>query len=1183
MTDEMLKDSYSLKDRFTREEGEIYLTGIQALVRLPIDQRRADLRSGLRTAGLISGYPGSPVGGYDIEIARCRSLLQANDIQHMPGLNEDLAATALWGTQMLHVVGDAKYDGVFGLWYGKAPGVDRTGDAFRHGNIRGVGKNGGVLAIAGDDPKPVSSMFPSDSNFAFYDFQMPVLCPGDVQEILDLGLHGYAMSRASGLWVGFKIVSSVADSAGTATVAPDRIRPIIPALIFENQPFQPTIRVNEAGAAMIEAERDLFYERIELARRYSSENHLNVVTINPSDAWLGIVAVGKTYFDLRQSLRDLGLSDSDLNQHGIRLLKIAMPFPMDSSTIRDFARGLREILVIEEKRPFVELFFKDVLYGSGEAPVIVGKHDETGAILVRAHSDLDPDIICGVVASRLNRKGSIESVTRRLALIEQSRIAPVQLSTSRSPYFCSGCPHSRSLVVSDDTVVGAGIGCHIMALYMGKETFGKVTGYTQMGGEGAQWAGLAPFTRRLHFVQNLGDGTFTHSGSLAIRFAVAAGTNVTYKLLYNQAISMTGGQEIVGVMSIPALSQMLKAEGVRKIVVTTEDPDRYNGVVLSDISTVRHRDDILDAERELADQEGVTVLIHDQRCAAETRRLRKRKVLPTPDRMVVINERVCEGCGDCGRKSNCLSVQPVETEFGRKTQIHLPSCNRDFSCLLGDCPSFLTIEGADAPQKKTPPERIPFVLPPPPERQRIAEFNVLMTGIGGTGVVTINQILSTAAMLDGYQIRALDVTGFSQKAGPVISEFQIFHGSAERSNMLTAGSVHLYLVFDLLVGVDATHLRKTDPRKSVAIVSTSEVATGRMVADTKVHYPDISLLKARINNATLTSENKYIDNIRIAETLIGDHMAGNMVLVGAAFQAGQLPIDEQAIEQAIRLNGTAVDMNLHAFRLGRLGVADPERMRTLLEGPTPPAADDAEPPEQVCALIDGIGAQGELRRLLAIRAAELIAYHSMEYARSYVEFVGRIHDIEGSRIPGRNDVACAVARNLYKLMAYKDEYEVARLLLLDAQRARIHDLAGATGKIYWHLHPTFLRILGFKRKVKLGPAFTPVLKLLRALKWLRGTRLDLFGYGKIRALERALILDYRRMIQAAMTNVSGDNHDRIVQLANLPDIIRGYEGVKVDSTKEYMAKVRDLLRDLGLSDEKAAKGQAFDIVADKAA
>ncbi len=929
---------------------------------------------------------------------------------------------------------------------------------------------------------------------------------------------------------------------------------------------------------MREAERDLFYARLEVARRYGYENRLNRVVDHVPDARLGIVAAGKTYFDLRQALNDIGLGSAELRRLGIRLLHVRMLYPMDDRTIEEFSDGLEEVIVVEEKRSFLETFFKEALYERPARPKVYGKFDEDGSPLVPAFGDLDADTIARALARRLQRRFDLPAISGRLEFLEANTQPPIQLSTARGAYFCSGCPHSRSLVAPDGAIVGAGIGCHVMALYMGKENFGNVIGYTQMGGEGAQFVGLAPFTEHGHFIQNLGDGTFAHSGSLAIRFAIASGANITYKLLYNQAISMTGGQNIIGGMSIDQIVRMLDAEGVGRIIITSDDPGRHKGHSFPASVSVRHRDEVLEVEKELARIPGVTVMLHDQQCAAEKRRLRKRGRLVEPEKSVIINERVCEGCGDCGRKSNCLSVQPVETEFGRKTQIEQSSCNKDFSCLLGDCPSFLTVEGDGARRPAArQPVKLDFALPAPASHPMPEDaFGLRMCGIGGTGVVTVNQILCTAAVIDGFDVRGIDLTGFSQKAGPVVSEMQLFRGGdTERSNMLSSGKADLYLVFDPLVGVDAANLAKASPERTVAVMSTSKVPTGRMVADINTHYPDQSLLRRRIDKSTRVADNVYIDAQRIAATLIGDHMACNMIVIGAAYQTGRLPISEPAIERAIRINGAAVDMNLLAFRLGRLSAADPARIDALMaEATRKPDAAVVKPSEKGARLVEGSGAEGELKRLLSIRVAELEAFQDTRYAARYVDFVAEVLEAERKAVPGQTALSEAVARYLYKLMAYKDEYEVARLLLQERDARAIEKSFGDKARIYWHLHPSFLRAFGVKNKVKLGSWFTPFLRLLRAMKRLRGGPLDLFGLGEIRRTERALIAGYRDTVSLVLARLAPENHAAAVKLASLPDMVRGYEHVKMDTVKTYSEKLAAARVELGLAPDAAPQRPA---------
>jgi indolepyruvate ferredoxin oxidoreductase len=1154
----------TLEDRYTVEEGHIYLNGMQALVRLMLDQHRADRRRGLDTAGLVSGYPGSPVGGVDDEMLANRDLLAQHQVVFQPGLNEELAATAIFGAQTLQSVPQAKHDGVYGLWYGKSPGVDRAADAFRHANFRGVGRHGGVLCVAGDDPHARSTIYPSDSNLVFASFLMPVLAPGNIQEVLDLGLHGYALSRASGLWVGFKLVTDVADSCASARVAPDRVRPVLPTVTWEGKPFVPALRVNEAGPPMLQAERQIVGAQLEVAREYARLNGLNRIAVNPPQARIGLLTGGKTYYDLRQALHDLGLDDAALEAAGIRILTLGMLYPVEPTIVRDFARGLEEIIVVEDKRAFLETAVKDLLYGDARRPAIVGKADESGRELFPAHGELSADVIARVLRARLGTRLALAPPCASSPRAGLQSIA-VQAIAGRTPYFCSGCPHNRSLHVPDGSVVGAGIGCHVMALWMGK-VFGEVTGYTQMGGEGAQWVGLAPFTGTRHFFQNLGDGTFHHSGSLAIRFAVAAGTHITYKVLYNKAVAMTGGQEVTGAMDVPSMVDMLRAEGVKRIIVTTDEPQRYAGGKASR-AEVWHRDRLVEAEAALAATPGVTVLINDQQCAAEKRRLRKRGKLAYKPETVFINERVCEGCGDCGRKSNCLSVQPVTTEFGRKTQIHQSSCNQDFSCLDGDCPSFLTVEapqGAQAKPARRAPAPFPsdVTLPPPETATTNGRFSACLMGIGGTGVVTVNQILGTAAFLDGCKVQTYDHTGSSQKGGAVISHLKILPAGEEAAPTLSKGSADLYLAFDALVAANPDNLALASPERSIAVVSTTQVPTGQMVSDVAARYPALESLAQRIDAVSRAERNVFLDAQRVAERLLGDHMASNLLLVGVAWQLGALPLSAGAIEAAITLNGVAREMNLAAFRWGRLYVADRARVEAVLQAdraPTP-AAESISPEAQ--AIVDSVGASGALLEALRVRVPELIAYQNAGYARRYAEAVARVLRAE-SRL-GSDALALAVARNLYKLMAYKDEYEVARLHLADAAQQALRASFGPDARLAWHFHPTFLRSLGVKRKVKVGAWFRPVLQALRALRVLRGSPLDLLGMTRVRRIERALVPHYLALVDAACERLDATTLPQVQELAEAPDMVRGYEDVKLANIGAYLARVTRLQQQLGL-------------------
>jgi indolepyruvate ferredoxin oxidoreductase len=1147
------KRDFSLDAKYRQLDGPIFLSGIQALVRLPLDQHRADRRRGLNTATMISGYRGSPLGGLDQALERNAELMREHQVRFISGVNEDLGATIVFGSQLANIFPRPKYDGVLGMWYGKGPGVDRSGDAFKHANYAGVGRHGGVLAVGGDDPLSKSSTLPIHSEVAFYDAFFPVLFPGNVQEILDLGRLGFELSRYSGLWVGFKIVTNVADEIGTATVSPDRVVIADPGFLYQGRPWQTTQNPTLLPPFGLDMERDINYGRLEAAKAFAAVNGINRITIPTRDAWLGIAAAGKTYYDLREALLELGLDDAALGRYGIRLLKIGMLFPMEPGIVREFARGLEEVLVVEEKRAFVEIFIRDVLYNLAERPRVVGKSDLEGRQLVPANGELDADRIAQIVASRIEKRVPLGSITARVALLEALRERPAPLTLARQPYFCSGCPHNRSTVVPEGSMAAAGIGCHGMALSM---TERRTMGVTHMGGEGAQWVGMAPFSDMPHMFQNLGDGTLFHSGSMAIRQAVAAGTNITYKILYNSAVAMTGGQDAAGAMPVPELTRMLQAEGVKKILVVTDEPDKYGkGVAWAAGVEVWHRDRLDEAQRMLREMPGATALIYDQRCAAEKRRLRKRGKLPDPATRVYINEAVCEGCGDCGVKSNCLSVHPVETEFGRKTQIHQSSCNKDYSCLRGDCPSFVTAVPLGQPGRK---ERPVFAVDrelPEPVLRVPADSAVYMMGIGGTGVVTVNQVLGTAALLDGKHVRGLDQTGLSQKGGPVVSHLKVADAPREVSSKVAAGEADCYLGFDVLVATSPTNLDHARPDKTIAVISTSQVPTGAMVTHTEVHFPEAGALRQSIDRVTRKDENVYLDALGLAEQLFGDHMASNMIVLGAAYQAGAIAVSAEAIEEAIALNGVSVAMNTQAFRAGRLAVVDPaalERQRKPRLGAVSAApALSAE----ARALVDGVAAQGELRRLLEIRVPELIAYQDAGYARQYADVVARALAAEPE---GRTAFSEGVARHLFKLMAYKDEYEVARLHLKAGVAAQLAAEYPDGVKIQYHLHPPMLRALGRKNKIKLGSWFDGAFRLLARMKGLRGTALDPFGRAEVRRVERALIGEYRALVEKAMIGLSPESYGRAVKLANLPDLVRGYEDVKLAGVQRFREEVRAL-------------------------
>ena len=1153
-----------LDQRYLADAGAVHLTGVHTLVRLALDVRRADtLAGGHRGALYISGYEGSPLGGYDLELAKHTGLLTEHDILFRPAVNEELAATAVQGTQLASTMTDKRVDGVTGFWYGKSPGVDRAADALRHANLCGTHRSGGAVAFVGDDPTAKSSTVPGASELLLADLGIPILYPGNPQEILDFGLHAVAMSRASGLWTALKIVTNVADGSGIVRVDPGRLTRTMPSLEIAGQLFSHTVTAKLAGPTLLELERSRNGPRLELARRYAQLNSLNTISGAVADARIGIIAAGKSYADVCQSLRMLGLDADELVRRGIRLLRLGMIYPLEPRVIAQFACGLDEIIVVEEKRPFIETAVKDLLFGKPDVPAVTGKQAPDGSPMIAAHGELDPDAIAVVLSARILVHGDAPSVTAwRDSRRTRTSRTTLPLAV-RTPYFCSGCPHNTSTKTPPGSLVGAGIGCHGLALLMSPDLVGDIAGLTQMGGEGAQWLGMSPFLGRTHMLQNIGDGTFHHSGSLAVRAAIAADVDITYKLLYNSAVAMTGGQHAEGQLTVAGIAHAMIAEGIKKIIITTDDLKSYRRRSLPRGVEVWHRDRLVEAQEKLAALGGVTMLIHDQECATELRRKRKRGLIPDPVERVMINERVCEGCGDCGVQSNCLSVQPVDTEFGRKTRIDQSSCNKDLACLKGDCPSFLTI----TPGKPRPVRRVaeldaaslgePPVSPP----AELGQHTIRILGIGGSGVVTVSQILSVAAASAGLYVQSLDQTGLAQKGGAVVSDIKVSRTPLDGANKAAAREVDVYLGADLLVAADPVQLGAADPGRTVAVVATGKVPTGSMVSDPTKTFPDLTALTDLICEHTDATRNVFFDARAVSRALFGQDQFANLLLVGAAYQSGVLPIPAEAIEQAIELNAVLVELNTQAFRRGRQLVSDPHAFHTAV-GPLPAVALTMPPvPPELRKLADIVcaAAESELARLVAVRIPDLVAYQNVRYARTYGEFVERIRRTEAERTPESTAVTEAVARHLYKLMAYKDEYEVARLsLAADALQAVTAEF-GTGAKVTYRLHPPLLRALGMRSKISLGPWFTPAFRLLVALRRVRGTRLDLFGYTEVRRAERELIAEYRDTLDAALGMLRPANAHLILKMANLPDGIRGYEAIKLSSIEKYhheMAAVR---------------------------
>jgi indolepyruvate ferredoxin oxidoreductase len=1167
--------TFALADRYAATTGEILLSGLQALVRLPLDQRRADDAAGARTAVLISGYEGSPLGGYDKELLRQKDILDAAQIVVRPAVNEELAANAVLGSQLVSTLASRRVEGVVGIWYGKAPGLDRATDALRHGNLGGASPTGGVLALVGDDATAKSSTVPSASEIALAELGMPILSPADPADILRLGLHGIALSRFCGLWSGLKLATNVVDGVATVDLTQDRAIPdlairghaapacdipglgpiVLPDNEIAGRPYVHRVTARFLQPVLGQLEESLVGARPELARRYAVANGLNEVSGDPR-ARLGVVAAGLTFRDLQEALGHLGVTSESLGGSGIRLLKLGMVSPLDPTQIREFAAGLTDLVVVEEKRPFVETAIRSILYGRPGAPDVWGKTGPDDRPFLRSYADLPPQVIATalapLLADRVGLQGAREWMSRKQ---EETHRRPLPLTPTarRVPYFCSGCPHNRSTRTPSGSLVAAGIGCHTLVVFMDPEQVGDVVGFTQMGGEGAAWIGIQPFVSQTHLVQNIGDGTYHHSGSLAVRASVAAGSNVTYRLLYNGAVAMTGGQDIVGGMPIPALAADLLAEGVVKVVVTTDDPSDYRGVSLPAGVTVRHRDELTHVLADLAAIPGVTAVIHEQECATELRRKRKRGLVGAPAVRAFINERVCEGCGDCGRTSNCLSVQPVDTPFGRKTRIHQASCNQDYSCFDGDCPSFLAVTPATSASTATSLSSAPDPsdLPEPVEREHRWPIGIRLMGIGGTGIVTTAQVLAVAATNAGLHVRGLDQLGLSQKAGAVVSDLRLHHTAFAGSNKIEPGECGVYLGADLLVAADPVNLELTNRQATLGIISTTKTPTGMMIADPAAAFPDVGALRDAIADRVLP-ESLFLDARALTERFLGSDQLANTFLLGVATQLGAWPIDPTHLEEALAQNGVAVAANIQAFRWGRAYAADPT-------SPAPVAHKAASDPPRgrgaAYRLLAGSGlpTDGELGALVVRLTDDLIAYQDADYARRFIRHLGEVHRRGSAATPERAGALTeTVARHLHKLMAYKDEYEVARLSLDPALDDAVRAQFGANAAYAFRLHPPMLRALGVRSKVAVPaevakPAFTA----LYAARRLRGTRLDPFGRAEVRRVERALIEEYVAALARATAALTPRNADAVIALAALPDLVRGYERVKLANVSAY--------------------------------
>jgi indolepyruvate ferredoxin oxidoreductase len=1146
---------YEPADRFKPASGPVLLGGVPAIARLLVEQRERDRAQGLNTATFVSGYPGSPLGGVDLTLASVAELRDRPDFALVPGVNEELAATAVWGSQLPLPGRSPAYGGTVGVWYGKSPGVDRSGDAFRGANLFGASPTGGVLVLVGDDPAPKSSTIPSASEATLAAYGLPVLAPRDSEEIVRFGLLGVALSRASGCWVALKIVSDVADGAWSVGGGLGELEIVVPEIEWDGEPWTYRQHMAPAPAEAVIAEQELAGPRWRMVSAFSSVNALNAVDIDPADAWLGVVAAGKTYDDTLQALLDLGIDRATAARRGIRTMRIGMLHPLEPEAVLEFARGVETVLVVEEKQPFLESRVCSALYGSADAPAIVGKTDRDGRPLVPADGEL--------TASRI-----AEALRRVLAPRVEVRDAPVPhgaflpaLPVQRTAYFCSGCPHNRSTVVPEGSLAGGGIGCHGLVSMIGREA-SAVTGLTHMGGEGAQWIGQAFGYPGGHLFQNVGDGTFFHSGQLAVQACIAADVNITFKLLYNSTVAMTGGQDAVGARSVPELTRKLEAEGVRRTIVCTDELDRYRGLraTLADNAEVWDRARLDEAQRQLREIPGVTVLIYDQQCAAQVRRLRKRGKLPPRPTRIFIDEDVCEGCGDCGRKSNCLSVQPVETAFGRKTRIDQTSCNTDYSCLEGDCPSFVAVDVGSPQQTAAVEAPAAPEVPDPAIAAPASTYNVFLVGVGGTGVVTVNQVLATAALLDGLHVHTLDQTGMSQKAGPVVSHLRIARDAVEPSNRVGPGQSDCYLGLDLLTASESRHLAFGGSDRTAAFVSTSEVATGAMVEGSgSLAFPPREQLLARIRGSVRDLFD--LDTLAAASVLFSETTPSHFLLVGAAYQSAALPISAAAIEAAIELNGVAVADNLAAFRWGRVSVADPAAF-------TAATTRRSVTVRSIHPLV-GSPLAGATREAAGVRAAHLRDYGGEALVRGYLAAVEEAWHAE--RLCGaRTDFSRAVAEGLHRVLAYKDEYEVARLLTRPELAASIREELPGARSFRYQLHPPLLRALGLKRKISLGPAWRPVLALLSRMRFLRGTPFDPFGYARVRRVERALGHEYPALVSGLAGRLDTENYDHALAVAEAIDLVRGYEGIKLANVERYRQRLAELGVDAGAPVAEAA-------------
>ena len=1141
----------SLDDKYELESGQVFITGTQALVRIPIMQRQRDAAAGLKTGGFISGYRGSPLGLYDQSLWKAKPFLQNNDIHFQPGVNEDLAATSIWGSQQLPMFGKTDFDGVFGIWYGKGPGVDRSGDAFKHGNMAGTSENGGVLVLMGDDHMSKSSTVAHQSEQALMASMIPVLNPATVQEYLDYGLYGIAMSRYSGAWVGMKCLTDTVESSATAYVGPDRVDIVIPDDI---DPPADGVHIRWPDTPLAQETR-LLRHKIPMVKAFVRANRLDKITTDSNERRFGIVTTGKSWLDVEQALGDLGIHEKEIEEIGLSVYKVACPWPLEPEGLIEFAVGLDEILVIEEKRSLIEDQIARILYGMEVHPMLIGKEDEEGEMLLPSDGELTPALVARAIASRLKLRDLPDSVMEGISVAEarESGNAMPAAPVTRSPWFCSGCPHNSSTNVPEGSRAMAGIGCHTMTIHMPNR---RTETYTHMGAEGANWIGQSPFTNEKHIFQNLGDGTYYHSGLLAIRAACAADVNITYKILFNDAVALTGGQPFDGPLSPWLISQQVHAEGVKQVVVVTDEPDKYaSDTKWAPGVKIFHRDDLDKVQRDLREVEGVTALIYDQTCAAEKRRRRKRGTFPDPAKRAFINELVCEGCGDCGVVSNCVSVKPLETEFGRKRVIDQSNCNKDFSCVKGFCPSFVTVEGGGLkkPEKKevstteidmmNPAAGLPEPATPPIN----GTYNILVTGIGGTGVITVGALLGMAAHVEGKGASILDQTGLAQKNGAVMSHVRIAKSASELAGTrIPSRQTDVVVGCDLVVAASQDALQTYHLGRTKAIINDYVVPVAAFTLT-----PDLAMDRETLTDLLSQSlgreQTEFIDSTTLATALMGDSIAANLFLLGYAFQQGTIPLSLKSIETAIELNGIAVDANKRSFAWGRKAAASRKEVEKIAL------------PESSADVIE----IETLDNMIEKRSDFLKGYQNSRYAKRYLKLIEAVGKAEAAVQPGSTVLTGAVARYYFKLMAYKDEYEVARLYTDGSFAKKLNNQFEGDFKLKFHLAPPIFAKKnpenGHLIKQEFGPWMMKAFGLLAKFKGLRGTPLDPFGKTEERKTERALITEYADTMTDIAAKLTKNNLALAVEIASVPEHIRGFGHVKEQHLKTAKAERENLL------------------------